>query len=76
MGDARVALTEIFETVLFLGKEGLPFRENYDVTKNVENSKFMSLLQLLKANDIPELASWLKNRLDIRRLHYKIMEES
>lgn len=73
MFEARKALLKIFETIFFLAREGIALRGSYDTEEHAEHSKFTRLLKL-RANDIPELKSWL-NRTSYKWLHHSITEE-
>ncbi|VEN39225.1 unnamed protein product [Callosobruchus maculatus] len=73
MKEARIALRKIFESIIFLSKEGLPFRGSFHKEGSFEDSKFNELLKL-RANDVPELDKWLK-RSNQKWLHHSIVEE-
>lgn len=73
MKEARIALRKIFESIMFLGKTGLPFRGSFQRGDSFEDSKFIELLKL-RANDVPELDKWLK-RSNQKWLHHSIVEE-
>lgn len=73
MKEARLALAKIFHTILFIGREGLPFRGTYNVSDHSENSKFMRILKM-RAEDVPELKSWLQ-RSGYKWLHHDVVEE-
>lgn len=64
---------KIFNTIHFLGCDGLPFRGTYDADEHIENAKFMKLLRI-RSNDIPELKSWLK-RSSYKWLHHSNVVE-
>lgn len=73
MIEARIALRKIFETLLYMGKEGIPFRGTFQKGENLEDSKFIELLKL-RAKDVPQLDIWLK-RSGQKWLHHSILEE-
>ena len=73
MIEARKVLAKIFETIQFIAREGIAFRGDYVKEEHAEHSKFTRLIEL-RANDIPELKSWL-HRTSHKWFHHSIVEE-
>lgn len=68
MLDNRVALSKIFSSVQFLGRQGLAFRGHEDKTSNVYQ------WLRVRSQDVPELKSWM-NRDGHKWLHHQIIDE-
>lgn len=68
MTDARKCLLTIFSTIKYLTVQGIAVRGHFDSTSNFNN------LLHLRANDIPELQSWL-GRTGYKWLSHDISNE-
>lgn len=53
MKDSRSALLKIISSLLYLSKQGLAVRGHVDASSNIQQ------LLILRADDVPELKSWL-----------------
>ena len=69
MEESRIALRKLFSTVIVLSKQGLALRGS----KNDEHSNLMEILKM-RAEDVPELRSWL-NRTRNQWLHHDTIDE-
>ncbi|XP_031781025.2 zinc finger MYM-type protein 1-like [Nasonia vitripennis] len=68
MIESRTALTKIFTTVLVLAKQGLALRGHDE-----DRSNLLQFLHL-RAEDVPELKSWLQ-RTGHKWVHHSIIDE-